>query len=118
MMKLARKKAAKKVKVNNMLDMDNFERFKNVIIGYSIQAERILGAMIAQGTVTMEQNGQALKIMQKIKKNMLKLQSMKDNYDKHLTNNVYCKLAVKPYVDDLKMITAETDTFVKGLVTE
>lgn len=30
------------VKVNNYLSMNNQERFKNVCLGYSIQAERLL----------------------------------------------------------------------------
>lgn len=35
-------KPVKPVKVNNFLFMDNQERFENVCLGYSIQAERLM----------------------------------------------------------------------------
>jgi hypothetical protein len=93
--------------------MNNFERFKNVFLGYSIQANRISGIMAQQETVTKNQLDHALAIMKKIQTGLQELQSMKSAYDKHLNSNVYCKMAIKPYADKLKKIIAETDAFVK-----
>ena len=39
---LKRNSVNKSVKVNNFLFMDNQERFENVCLGYSIQAERLM----------------------------------------------------------------------------
>lgn len=46
----------KQVKVNNYLFMDNQERFENVCLGYSIQAERLMNIVQQNttGTITKD----------------------------------------------------------------
>ena len=49
-------KPVKPVKVNNFLFMDNQERFENVCLGYSIQAERLMNIVKQNtaGTITKD----------------------------------------------------------------
>jgi hypothetical protein len=116
-MKQSDKNTTKGIKVNNALTMDNSERFRNVFLGYSIQATRIIFIVRQQNTtMTKEQIDGALAIMKKIQGALQRLKSMRSAYDKHLNNNVYCKMAMKPYADNLKKIIAETDAFGKKVL--
>ncbi len=53
---LKRNSVNKPVKVNNFLFMDNQERFENVCLGYSIQAERLMNIVqqSTAGTITKD----------------------------------------------------------------
>ena len=62
--------------------MDNQERFENVCLGYSIQAER------------------------------LKLKQASGKYHKHIKNSVYCQQLLRPYISKLQKIIAEVDALI------
>lgn len=105
-----------KIRVQNQITMDNHERFKNVALGYSIQTSRLM--KFVQGNVQLEQVKIAKGIMVKIQKKLLKLESDKKKYDKHLTDSVYCKVKMQPYVTALESIIKQVDDLVKGQAHE
>lgn len=116
------------VKVNNYFSMNNQERFKNVCLGYSIQAERLLKKLqeYTDGNITKEWVSEERKsavehissLMRKIQIELIKLEDMQKKYSRHIHNSIYCKSAMKPYVKQLEKIIAETDALVKGAADE
>lgn len=77
-----------KIRVQNQITMDNHERFKNVVLGYSIQISRLI--KFVQGDVQLEQVKIANGLVVKIQKKLTKLVSDKKKYDKHLIDSTYC----------------------------
>lgn len=116
------------VKVNNYLSMNNQERFKNVCLGYSIQAERLLKKLqeYTAGDISKEWVSEERKsaiehissLMRKVQTELIKLEDMQKKYNRHIHNSICCKSAMKPYVKHLEQIIAETDALVKGVANE
>ena len=116
------------VKVNNYLSMNNQERFKNVCLGYSIQAERLLKKLqeYTAGDISKEWISEERKsaiehissLMRKVQTELIKLEDMQKKYNRHIHNSIYCKSVMKPYVKHLEQIIAETDALVKGAADE
>lgn len=116
------------VKVNNYLSMNNQERFKNVCLGYSIQAERLLKKLqeYTDGNITKEWVSEERKsavehissLMRKIQLELMKLEDIQKKYNRHIHNSIYCKFAMEPYVKQLEKIITETDALVKGVADE
>lgn len=116
------------VKVNNYLSMNNQERFKNVCLGYSIQAERLLKKLqeYTDGNITKEWVSEERKsavenissLMRKIQLELIKLEDIQKKYNRHIHNSIYCKFAMEPYVKQLEKIIIETDALVKGAADE
>lgn len=112
------------VKVNNRLTMNNNERIKNVAMGYQIQASRLLRFVqdFSADLETMKEHkaeiDKAAEIMKEIQRIMWKMGSETDKLEKHITNSVYCKITMLPYVKQLKGIIAETDALIKGRLYE
>lgn len=112
----------KPVKVNNFLFMDNQERFENVCLGYSIQAERLMKVIqkdtdgkITKDWVTPERKmtiEQSSVIMETIQFQLLKLKKASGKYHKHIKNSVYCQQLLRPYISKLQKIIAEVDTLI------
>ena len=112
----------KPVKVKNFLFMDNQERFKNVCLGYSIQAERLMNIVqkntageITKDWVTYERKvsiEQSSVIIEKIQLQLMKLKEERGKYQKHIKNSVYCQQLLRPYIRDLEKIITEIDTLV------
>lgn len=112
----------KQVKVNNYLFMDNQERFENVCLGYSIQAERLMKVIqkntagkITKDWVTPERKmtiEQSLVIMETIQFQLLKLKQASGKYHKHIKNSVYCQQLLRPYISKLQKIIAEVDALI------
>lgn len=93
---------------------ENTERFKDLCIGYVIQAQRLMKLV---GSITIgqaEQLNRATEVMKDIQHNLLKLQELETEYNNHCSNDAYCRKALKPYSDDLKMIMEKTDVIIKG----
>ena len=121
------KRAVKKrnqVKVNNHLTMNNNERIKNVAWGYQIQASRLL-RFVKDFSVDVEvlkehkeEIDKAAEIMKEIQRIMWKMGSETTKLEKHITNSVYCKITMLPYVKQLEGIIAETDALIKGRLYE
>lgn len=113
-----------RLKVNNRLTMDNNERIKNVAMGYHIQASRLMCLVQDFGTDFVKAKEHkaeldiATEIMKKIQRIMWKMGSETEKLQKHISNSVYCKVAMIPYVKQLESIIAETDALVKGQVYE
>ena len=105
-------KMANNVKVQNQISMDNHERFKNVCIGYSIQASRLM--KFVQCSVQPVQVENAKKIMLVIQKKLQRLAYVKNKYDKHLNSSVYCKMKIQPYVTSLESVIKKVDALVAG----
>ena len=112
----------KPVKVKNFLFMDNQERFKNVCLGYSIQAERLMNIVqkntageITKDWVTYERKvsiEQSSVIIEKIQLQLMKLKEERGKYQKHIKNSVYCQQLLRPYIRGLEKIITEIDTLV------
>lgn len=112
----------KQVKVNNYLFMDNQERFENVCLGYSIQAERLMKVIqkdtagkITKDWVTPERKitiEQSSIIMEAIQFQLLKLKQASRKYQKHIKNSVYCQQLLRPYISKLQKIIAEVDALI------
>lgn len=115
-------KPVKPVKVNNFLFMDNQERFENVCLGYSIQAERLMNIVqqnttgtITKDWVTPERKTaieQSSVIMETIQFQLLKLKQASGKYHKHIKNSVYCQQLLRPYISKLQKIIAEVDALI------
>lgn len=115
-------KPVKPVKVNNFLFMDNQERFENVCLGYSIQAERLMNIVqqnttgtITKDWVTPERKTaieQSSVLMEMIQLQLLKLQEASGKYQKHIKNSVYCQQLLRPYISKLQKIIAEVDALI------
>lgn len=115
-------KPMKPVKVNNFLFMDNQERFENVCLGYSIQAERLMNIVqqntagtITKDWVTPERKTaieQSSVLMEMIQLQLLKLKEASGKYQKHIKNSVYCQQLLRPYISKLQKIIAEVDALV------
>lgn len=115
-------KPVKPVKVNNFLFMDNQERFENVCLGYSIQAERLMNIVqqnttgtITKDWVTPERKTaieQSSVLMEMIQLQLLKLQEASGKYQKHIKNSVYCQQLLRPYISKLQKIITEVDALV------
>lgn len=115
-------KPVKPVKVNNFLFMDNQERFENVCLGYSIQAERLMNIVqqnttgtITKDWVTPERKTaieQSSVIMETIQFQLLKLKQASGKYQKHIKNSVYCQQLLRPYISKLQKIIAEVDALI------
>lgn len=115
-------KPVKPVKVNNFLFMDNQERFENVCLGYSIQAERLMNIVqqnttgtITKDWVTPERKTaieQSSVLMEMIQLQLLKLQEASGKYQKHIKNSVYCQQLLRPYISKLRKIIAEVDALI------
>lgn len=115
-------KPVKPVKVNNFLFMDNQERFENVCLGYSIQAERLMNIVqqntagtITKDWVTPERKTaieQSSVLMEMIQLQLLKLKEASGKYQKHIKNSVYCQQLLRPYISKLQKIIAEVDALV------
>lgn len=115
-------KPVKPVKVNNFLFMDNQERFENVCLGYSIQAERLMNIVqqnttgtITKDWVTPERKTaieQSSIIMETIQFQLLKLKQASGKYQKHIKNSVYCQQLLRPYISKLQKIIAEVDALI------
>lgn len=115
-------KPVKPVKVNNFLFMDNQERFENVCLGYSIQAERLMKVIqkdtagkITKDWVTPERKmtiEQSSVIMETIQFQLLKLKQASGKYQKHIKNSVYCQQLLRPYISKLHKIIAEVDALI------
>ena len=94
-------KPVKPVKVNNFLFMDNQERFENVCLGYSIQAERLMNIVkqntagtITKDWVTPERKTaieQSSVLMEMIQLQLLKLKEASGKYQKHIKK--FCLLS-------------------------
>ena len=119
---LKRNSVKKQVKVNNYLFMDNQERFENVCLGYSIQAERLMKVIqkdtagkITKDWVTPERKitiEQSSVIMEAIQFQLLKLKQASRKYQKHIKNSVYCQQLLRPYISKLQKIIAEVDALI------
>ena len=115
-------KPVKPVKVNNFLFMDNQERFENVCLGYSIQAERLMNivqqntaGIITKDWVTPERKTvieQSSVLKEMIQLQLLKLKEASGKYQKHNKNSVYCQQLLRPYISKLQKIIAEVDKLV------
>lgn len=115
-------KPVKPVKVNNFLFMDNQERFENVCLGYSIQAERLMNIVqqnttgtITKDWVTPERKTaieQSSVLMEMIQLQLLKLKEASGKYQKHIKNSVYCQQLLRPYISKLQKIITEVDALV------
>ena len=112
----------KQVKVNNYFFMDNQERFENVCLGYSIQAERLMKVIqkdtagkITKDWVTPERKitiEQSSVIMETIQFQLMKLKQASGKYQKHIKNSVYCQQLLRPYISKLQKIIAEVDALI------
>lgn len=112
----------KQVKVNNYLFMDNQERFENVCLGYSIQAERLMNIVqqntagtITKDWVTPERKTaieQSSVLMEMIQLQLLKLKEASRKYQKHIKNSIYCQQLLRPYISKLQKIIVEVDALV------
>lgn len=119
---LKRSSVNKPVKVNNFLFMDNQERFENVYLGYSIQAERLMNIMkqniagtITKDWVTPKRKtviDQGSVLVEMIQIQLLKLEEASGKYQKHIKNSVYCQQLLRPYINKLQKIIAEVDALV------
>lgn len=115
---------ANRIKVQNQIIMDNNERIKNVAMGYQIQASRLLRMVqdFSADLETMKEHkteiDKATEIMKEIQRIMWKMGSDTEKLQKHISNSVYCKVAMIPYVKQLENIIAETDALIKGWVYE
>lgn len=94
----------KKMKIQNQINMDNHERFKNIALGYSIQASRLSHYLIS-GNLQLEQVREVYIIMVKIQGKLIKLGKVKKQYDEHLNDSLYCKIRMQPYAMALETIT-------------
>lgn len=105
---LKRNSVNKPVKVNNFLFMDNQERFENVCLGYSIQAERLMNIVqqstagtITKDWVTPERKTaieQSSVLMEMIQLQLLKLKEANGKYQKHIKNSIYCQQLLRSYI--------------------
>lgn len=111
-------KRMEKVKINNRLDMNNTERFRNICIGFSIQCGRIMNFINQDNNHQFDLVNKGLAILKQIQANLLKLQKYEKKYNKHLNNNAYCVIAMKPYIRALEQVIADVDALVKGCCDE
>lgn len=119
---LKRNSVNKPVKVNNFLFMDNQERFENVCLGYSIQAERLMNIVqqSTAGTITKDwvtpdrkmNIDQSTVLLETIQFQLLKLKQASGKYQKHIKNSVYCQQLLRPYISKLRKIIAEVDALI------
>lgn len=119
---LKRNSVNKPVKVNNFLFMDNQERFENVCLGYSIQAERLMNIVqqstagtITKDWVTPERKTaieQSSVLMEMIQLQLLKLKEANGKYQKHIKNSIYCQQLLRSYISKLQKIITEVDALV------
>lgn len=122
MFRTTRKKSVKtsrnKTKINNHLDMDNNERFKNVCIGFSIQCGRIMNFINQENNQQLDLVNQGLVILKRIQNSLLELQKLDKKYKNHLNNNFWCMTVMKPYAKTLEQVIADVDVLVKGGVVD
>lgn len=119
---LKRNSVNKPVNVNNFLFMDNQERFENVCLGYSIQAERLMNIVqqstagtITKDWVTPERKTaieQSSVLMEMIQLQLLKLKEANGKYQKHIKNSIYCQQLLRSYISKLQKIITEVDALV------
>lgn len=102
------------VRVNLCLNMENQERFKNVCLGFAIQADRLMHFAGGLQQYQIEQAEQATNIMKQIQQCLVEIAAEKEKYDQHLNNAVYCKKVINPYVKALEQVIADVDVLVKG----
>lgn len=109
-----KKNLQKQAEVNNRLNMENQERFKNVCLGYTIQANRLMHFAKELQQNQVDQAKEATEILKKIQQNLVEIAAKQKKYEQHLNNSVYCKKMMQPYAKELEQIIAEVDALVKG----
>ena len=107
-----------KVKVNNRLDMDNSERIKNVLLGYSIQADRLViymkSLVTADDPDKQAKANKATELMKTIQRELLWIAALQPNYEKHLKRNLWCMRKLKKTVKTLEGVIEDTDGLIRG----
>ena len=108
------KNQIRSVKIKNQICMENHERFKNIFLGFSIQASRLNHILLNTDQYQHDQIKQIYDIMKKIQTSVLGMGADKEKYDNYLNNSVYCKIMMRGYAKKLEMIIADTDALLKG----
>ena len=115
-----------KVKVNNRLDMDNSERIKNVLLGYSIQADRLViymkSLVTADDPDKQAKANKATELMKTIQRELLWIAALQPDYEKNLKNDLWnmskkslwCMRKLKKTVKTLEGVIEDTDGLIRG----
>ena len=89
--------------------LNNHKKFAELCYGYSI-ASKTLISMVRDNT---ELASKACEIMKQIHKQLLLLQKNYNRYGQHLFDSSWCEQFLKPYSEELKIITGNIDSLLE-----
>ena len=89
--------------------LNNHKKFAELCYGYSI-ASKTLISMVRDNT---ELASKACEIMKQIQKELHLLQKNYNRYGQHLFDSSWCEQFLKPYSEELKIITGNIDSLFR-----
>ena len=89
--------------------LNNHKKFAELCYGYSI-ASKTLISMVRDNT---ELASKACEIMKQIQKELHLLQKNYNRYGEHLFDSSWCEQFLKPYSEELKIITGNIDSLLE-----
>ena len=89
--------------------LNNHKKFAELCYGYSI-ASKTLISMVRDNT---ELASKACEIMKQIQKELHLLQKNYNRYGQHLFDSSWCEQFLKPYSEELKIITGNIDSLLE-----
>ena len=89
--------------------LNNHKKFAELCYGYSI-ASKTLISMVRDNT---ELASKACEIMKQIQKELHLLQKNYNRYGQHLFDSSWCEQFLKPYSEELKIITGDIDSLLE-----
>lgn len=109
----------KSVIIQNHCDMDNHKRITNIVLGYQIQANRLMN-YVQEAASKKEENinikkviDTSLETMKKIQRILQEIAQKSDKYYKHISSNIYCRRMMKTYAKQLSNIISEVNILLE-----
>ncbi len=107
-------KKGNRILINNQLFMDNVERYRNVCLGYSIQAQRIMHFIQNPNNCNKQSLEKAIVIMKTILLELKRMERGRRVYLNHIFNHLYCKMKIHIHAKRLQKVIADTDELING----